>query len=74
MTLDSLRAGDRARILEIRGGRGLQRRLAHMGIQPGDVVTMSRSGFLRGPVLVEVHGFRVALGRGVARRVIVAPF
>ena len=73
MTLDGLKAGDRARVLEIRGGRGLQRRLAHMGIHPGDIVSMAQSGVFRGPLLIEVHGCRIVLGRGVARRVFVAP-
>jgi ferrous iron transport protein A len=73
MTLDGLQAGDRARVVEVRGGRGLQRRLAYMGIHPGDVVSMTQSGVFRGPLLIEVHGCRIALGRGVARRVFVAP-
>lgn len=73
MTLDGLQAGDRARVVEIRGGRGLERRLTHMGIHPGDIVLMTQAGIFRGPLLIEVRGCRIALGRGVARRVFVAP-
>ena len=73
MTLDGLQTGDRARVVEVHGGRGLQRRLAHMGVHPGDIITISQSGIFRGPLLIEIHGFQIALGRGVARRVIVAP-
>jgi len=44
-----------------------------MGIHPGDTVSVSRRGAFRGPFLVVVHGSRVAIGRGVARRIQVAP-
>jgi ferrous iron transport protein A len=73
LTLDRLQVGTRARVLEIRGGRGLERRLTHMGIHPGDIVLIAQSGLFRGPLLIEAHGYRIALGRGVARRVVVAP-
>jgi len=73
MTLDQLRPGDEARVLDIRGGHGLCRRLNHLGIHAGDAVRLSGRGAFRGPLLVEIHGTRVALGRGVARHVLVDP-
>jgi Fe2+ transport system protein FeoA len=42
-----------------------------MGIHPGDEITMLRFGALRGPILIEVHSSQVALGRGIASRIIV---
>jgi ferrous iron transport protein A len=42
-----------------------------MGIHPGDVVTVVRYGALGGPMVIEVHGFQLALGRGVASQVFV---
>ena len=72
-TLDRLRPGDQVRVVEIVGGRGLQRRLAHMGIYPGDIITILQAGIFRGPLLIEVRGFQIALGRGVAHRVLVTP-
>jgi len=73
MTLDQLRPGDEARVLDIRGGHGLQRRLNYLGIHPGDTVRLSGRGAFRGPFLVDVHGTQIALGRGVARHVLVEP-
>jgi Fe2+ transport system protein FeoA len=32
---------------------------------------MLRYGALRGPILIEVHGSQVALGRGIASKVVV---
>lgn len=73
MTLDQLKPGDEACILDIRAGHGLQRRLNHLGIHPGDTVYLSGRGAFRGPLLVQIHGMQVALGRGVARHVLVEP-
>jgi ferrous iron transport protein A len=42
-----------------------------MGIHPGDTITMLRVGALGGPILIEVHSSQVALGRGIASKVIV---
>ena len=69
MTLDQLQPGQHARILAIEGGRELARRLGQMGIHPGDTISVSRRGAFRGPVLVSIHNSRVAIGRGIARRI-----
>ena len=71
VTLEQLRPGQSARILAIEGGYGLQRRLRQMGVHPGDTVSVSSHGAFRGPLLVTIHGSRIALGRGVARRIAV---
>ena len=71
MTLDQLGPGGEARVLDIRAGHGLRRRLNHLGIHPGDIIRLSGRGAFRGPLLVQVHGMQVALGRGVARHVLV---
>ena len=57
-------------IVEIRAGRGLTRRLLAMGIAPGMKVKVLKSSG-PGPILVEVGQTRIALGRGVAMKVIV---
>ncbi len=48
-------------------------RLSRLGIVPGAEVTVVSRAPVGGPVLVEVNGARVALGRGVARKVVVKP-
>ena len=60
-------------VLSIPGGPGLFRNLSQMGIHPGDMIVVSGTGAFRGPLLVDVHGIRIALGRGVARRIVVQP-
>jgi len=72
-TLADLPPGRAARITHLRGGRGMALRLARLGLRPGSVVRLVNSGPFSGPLLVEVAGVRVALGRGVARRILVQP-
>jgi len=71
--LTSLREGERAIILSARGGYGLVRRLAEMGLTPGTEIRLLRKGAFRGPVEIEVRSVSLALGYGVASRVFVKP-
>lgn len=71
MTLDQIFENRKAKVIDIQGGQGIRQRLSQMGIHPGDIITILRFGALRGPILVEVHGSQVALGRGIASRIIV---
>ena len=71
ITLDQIEENKKARVIDIQGGWGVRGRLGHMGIHPGDIITVLRYGALGGPILIEVHGFQVALGRGVAARILV---
>jgi Fe2+ transport system protein FeoA/Mn-dependent DtxR family transcriptional regulator len=70
-TLADLRQGETAIVAFALGGYGLVRRLAEMGLTPGTEVTVVRSAPLRGPVEVKVRGVSLALGRGVASKIIV---
>jgi ferrous iron transport protein A len=70
VSLDVMKKGARGRIVNIVGGRGALVRLSAQGLVPGMVV--EKTGELRGgPVLVKVRGAQVALGRGLAKRVLV---
>ena len=59
------------RILAIAGGEAVRRRLLALGFHPGDVIELDSAAIMNGPVLVRnvASGGRVALGRGVARKV-----
>lgn len=73
MTLNQLRPGETATIVAIDGGTGLRQRLQQMGLHPGDTVSIASTGAFRGPVLVGVHGMQIALGQGVARKIVIEP-
>ncbi len=61
--------GSEVVVAEIRAGRGLSRKLMEMGFLPGTKVRVLMNG--PGPVLVELMGSRVALGHGIAMKILV---
>jgi ferrous iron transport protein A len=70
-TLVRMRAGQSGTVVQIQGGRGLVNRLNGLGIMPGKKITKISSMVMRGPVTIEVDRARVAIGFGMASRVIV---
>ncbi len=69
-SLGDVAEGARVRLVGIDAGRGLGARLAAMGLVPGvEVLVVRNRG--AGPAVVEVKGARLALGRGMARRILV---
>jgi len=71
--LADLAEGEKGVIVKAIGGFGLVRRLAEMGLTPGTEVKLVKKGSFGGPVEVEVRGVALALGRGVASKVLVKP-
>jgi ferrous iron transport protein A len=67
-TLGDLRVGDRVLVRGLNGGREVTARLAAAGFTPGAEAVVVQD-FGRGPLLVEIRGSRVALGRGEALKV-----
>ncbi|MGB9880946.1 MAG: FeoA family protein [Anaerolineae bacterium] len=71
-SLADLPAEARAIVKVLPGAPGLARRLVALGLTPGtEVVVAQNRG--HGPLIVEAHGARLALGRGQAARVLVEP-
>ena len=68
--LTTVPPGEKVRVKEIRGNRGMQSRLAALGFLPGTEIEAISSG-RPGPMIVLVRGGRVALGQGMARRIMV---
>jgi len=70
--LTQMVAGQSGIVAEIRGGYGFVNRLSAMGVRPGKRITKLSSIFMRGPVIIQVDRAEMALGFGMARRIIVA--
>lgn len=66
-----MRAGQTAVVIKFSGGHGLARRLQALGIRPGKKVTKVGSMFGRGPVTIRVDNTQIALGFGMADKIIV---
>lgn len=72
-TLEKASAGRRLRVQDVGGGRAVRSRLAALGVRPGAVLQVVVRGPLGGPILIEVDGARLAIGRRMARQVFVEP-
>jgi len=71
ITLRQMQAGQSGIVAQIQGGHDLIYRLSALGIRPGKRITKVGSMFMRGPVTVQLDSTQVAIGFGMANKVIV---
>jgi ferrous iron transport protein A len=71
MHLTQLKEGKSGIIVDIQGGFGLIKRLDALGIRKGKVITKKSGLFMQGPIVVQVDNSQVAMGFGMASRIIV---
>ncbi|GAB4169200.1 MAG: hypothetical protein Kow00108_02710 [Calditrichia bacterium] len=70
-TLNEIPVGNTVKIIDFQGGIQFKLRLSKMGLSKGMMVKVKRNAIFSGPVVVETMGREIALGRGVAERIIV---
>ena len=70
--LSRMTSGENVKVISLGAGWGLQRRLADLGITPGVEIKVISSG-RPGQVVLDVRGSRLALGHGVAGKIMVRP-
>jgi ferrous iron transport protein A len=70
-TLLQFSPGDSVRVVDFHGGVNLRSKLIQYGIYPGDYLHLLRKAPLGGPLLVECNEREIALGRGIADKIIV---
>jgi len=73
MTIDltQIQPGETGIVEEIQGGHGLVRKLQSMGVRPGKKITKVSSHFWRGPQTIEIDNSQIAIGFGMAERILV---
>jgi len=71
IALAQMQTGQSGTVVQIQGGYGLVNRLNALGIRPGKRITKIGSMLMRGPVTIQVDRAQVAIGFGMAKRVIV---
>lgn len=71
ISLTQLRRGESGRVIQIMGGYGMTKRLSALGIRLGKRITKVSAMFMRGPVTVRVGGTEIAIGFGMASRIVV---
>ena len=63
-------ANELLQVIEIASGAGLKKRLADLGIVPGAYLRLTSTG-TAGPVILNIKESRLAIGRGIAQRIMV---
>ena len=71
VTLRQMQSGQSGKVVQIQGGFGLVNRLSALGIRPGKKITKVSSMLMRGPVTIQSGHTQVALGFGMANKIIV---
>ena len=69
--LSQMQNGQNGIVVQIQGGRGLINRLGALGIRPGQKITKISGMFMHGPVTAQVGNGQVAIGFGMANKIIV---
>jgi DtxR family Mn-dependent transcriptional regulator len=59
------------KVIRVNAGHRAKVRLANLGIVPGSTIKKKRSAPFRGPLQLTVKGSSIAIGRGLAEKVIV---
>ncbi|MFA7671991.1 MAG: FeoA domain-containing protein [Sphaerochaetaceae bacterium] len=70
INLTMLHRGDKGKVDTIYAGRGATKRLYEMGFNTSAFVTVIKND--TGPVIVSLNGNKVALGRGLASKIILS--
>jgi ferrous iron transport protein A len=70
-TLLQISPGNSVRVVDFDGGGHLRSKLIQYGIYPGDCLRLLRKAPMGGPLLVTCNEREIALGRGVADKIIV---
>ncbi len=71
LSLVQVKANEKVRILEILGGSNLESKLLSMGVYKGKFVSKLSHIGLKGPVVIKAGRTILALGHGVAEKIIV---
>lgn len=63
--------GKPVRVIEFRAGKNMEHRLASMGVTVGSIINPLEQG--HGGIIVAIGNTRLALGYGIAHKIMVTP-
>ena len=66
--LSSILDGERAKITSVNGGRTVNLRMNELGFTSGAILKVIRN-VGGGPIMVELKAGKIALGRGIAKKI-----
>jgi len=70
-SLVDLEKGDSGTITQITGGYGQQRHMRSLGVREGKEINIVAKQPIGGPIIIDIDGNQIAIGRGMATRVMV---
>jgi len=71
VSLDKLPSGKSAKVISVEGGFGCVNRLNNLGIREGITIKKITGTLSRGPVVLNIGNSQIALGRGMASKIMV---
>ncbi len=71
LNLTQLKSNEKAKVTAINGGFGFIRRVETLGIREGAEIKKISSQLMRGPITIQIGNSQVALGFGMAQKIIV---
>ncbi|MDD5678038.1 MAG: FeoA family protein [Kiritimatiellae bacterium] len=71
-TLALLKQGDKATVVALQGGGGFQHRVRSVGLKEGKLLRVVARHHFSGPLVVEIERRHITIGRGMARKIVVA--
>lgn len=71
VTLRQMQSGQSGKVAQVQGGHGLFNRLNALGIRPNKRITKVSSMLMRGPVTIQLDNTKIAIGFGMANKIIV---
>lgn len=69
--ITQLKAGEEGIIVQLLGGPGLVRKMQSLGVRIGKRVKKVSSHFWHGPQTIEIDNLKIAIGYGLAKKIIV---
>ncbi|MBN1759270.1 MAG: ferrous iron transport protein A [Chitinispirillaceae bacterium] len=73
VSLAELKSGDNGVVTSITGGFGMVRKLNALGIYEGRMILKVSTQWMRGPVVIRVGSTEMAIGYGMAGKIMVRP-
>jgi len=71
MDLTQVKSQTKGIVVKILGGYGMMKKVETLGIRIGCEIEKLSSHMMRGPVIVKIGNTRVAIGYGMAKKIIV---
>ncbi|MFZ0389476.1 MAG: FeoA domain-containing protein [Calditrichia bacterium] len=64
-------ANKEVKVISIVGGKNSRQILAQLGVGIGSLIIIKRNAPFSGPLLIQNHGTSIAIGRGIAAKIMI---